>query len=122
MLANDSSVVSVIPYNDEVYCQLNDPKSYESQTLPASNFIRVGHVNAFVLKSTNGNYSEIFKKILDICLENDAMKNKIIKIESVNKYLEYYSQNLELDITEINDEKLLLSTATNLYKTNTNNY
>ncbi|WP_425381046.1 hypothetical protein [Spiroplasma endosymbiont of Polydrusus pterygomalis] len=104
LLANDSGVVSVISYNNDVYCKLNDLKSHERQALPAPNFIRVGHVNAFVLKTNDGNYSVTFKKTLSDSLTNDVIDNKISKIEGVNKYLEYY-QNLKLDISEINSEQ-----------------
>lgn len=83
LLPNLSSVVSVIPYNDEVYFKLNDPKSYESQALPVINFIAVGHINAFVLKAmdSNINYSQQLKSYL-------AVNNKnISKIAGVSNFL-----------------------------------
>lgn len=110
LLANDSGVVSVIPYNNDVYYKLNDIKSQESQALPAPNFIRVGHVNAFVLKSSAGNYSVTFKKALNDSLTNDIFEKRISKIEGVNKYLEYY-QNLKLDISEINSEQAAVTNS-----------
>lgn len=97
LLPNFSTVVSVIPYNDEIYCKLNEPKSYESQALPIANFIRVGHVNAFVLKSSDSktNYSSDFKKYLKINKEQFKRIKGISNFLNENKKYEINSIDLQ---------------------------
>lgn len=51
LLPNFSSVVSVIPYNDNLYYTLNDFTTFEKKSIPILNFIAVGHKTSFVLKS-----------------------------------------------------------------------
>ncbi|WP_174480313.1 hypothetical protein [Spiroplasma endosymbiont of Danaus chrysippus] len=106
LLPNFSPVVSVIPYNNEIYCKLNNSKSYESKALPVANFIRVGHVNAFVLKSSDSktNYSNDLKKYLE------KNKEQFKKIKGISNFL---NENKKY---EINSMDLQNQPSTSLYQ------
>lgn len=94
LLPNFSSVVSVIPYNENIYSKLNDFTTFEKKSIPILNFIAVGHKTSFVLKSNDSetNFSSDFKKYLE------TNKEQFKRIKGISYFL---NENKKYEINSI---------------------